>query len=616
MKMAFLGGISLASFLAGCHGETPETRDDANTTARAVCSAEQQVEAFQKMLQSPLLPARSLAGVDLTQGGTWRGLTLDDMEQTLCASTPRDIDDPELGLATWGLASASILDVEYDKATRRVRGWSMNPGYRGTITFKSRPRALADATRPNPFGEHTYAIGIGRPILRDGEPWTLRWDQSCTPTSTDACLQQQLTELFDAMMYTFAPELPSTQGNCVAEQKCLGSKTSGIGIFGARPIGTYLVIEDLAAAPSTPAYFYGFFRKNLPSSASDILLKLDDEGPVAIATGLGERATSCTMKLGQSFASFAQDCVQVMSDTAANEALRAKALGGATRAIAGVGGETRGTWRLDIEGVRPSFASERFDEREPTAGARATELVLDARAGNVKNDYAADTQTLTLAGSSAVYAEYARQVQSFLHAKMPADLPRFAIGAPECLRPANAPSTWAPALGCTGMEQIVLPGAPELVAAPALKALSAGPQRAARLGVRTVLKPGALDIAFCADPGTFAHCAGPDGSPNEFRGRLVDTMRHVQKVTGGIFGDEIVDVKVSARLFTKALVKYLRAAAQAPTDLSSPAFDALVPQDDEITVSEAGGVVTVRYLDRLELTMRGGTSEMTSIVFR
>jgi hypothetical protein len=594
MKTIWLCGVSVLSLLAGCSSESTGTNDAANTSARSVCSADQQVEAFQKMIKSPLFPARSIAGVDLTQGGSWRGLTLEDMEQTLCQSVPRDTGDPELAGAGWGLASNPMFEVDYDEVTHRVRNWTINAGYQGAIEFESRPRALGNPSSANPFGAHKYSIGLGRSILRDGQPWTLAWNQSCTPTSTGDCWQLQLTELYDAMMYTFAPELPSTQGNCVAEQKCLGSKAAGgLGLFGVRPLGTYVVIGDVAAAPSTPAFFYGFVMKNMPASTADLLLKLDDEGPIATASGLGDRGAACTMKLGQTFSSFLESCVQVMNEGAPNDALRKKLLGGSRQVMTSVGGVNRGTWLLDVAGARPSFLSERFDEREPSANARATELVLDLRAGGkVKNDYAGEV--LTLAGSSAVYAEYARLAQAFLQSKMHPSLPRFPIGAPECLRT-------EPALGCTGIEQIVLPGDPAAATDPALKRVSVGPQQAARLGIKTVLKPGSIRIAFCSDPGTFEHCAEDDGSGTGFGGRLVDTMKHVEKVMG-VEDEEIRDVKIYVQFFTKALVTYLRAGQ--------------APQDADITISENDEVLTAKYLDRLEIAMNKVTGEMTSMVLR
>jgi hypothetical protein len=603
MKKIWLCGV--LSLATGCAAESTQTNEAADTAAR-VCSGDEQVAAFQAMIKSPLVPGRAIGGVDLTQEGSWRGVKLEDMEQTLCQSSPRQIDDPGLTGAAWGLSANPIFEVDFDTATRRVKNWALNAGYQGTIDFRSRPHSLDYPGDGNPFGTHTYSIGLGRSILRDGQPWTLAWNQSCTPDSVGDCWQRQLTELYDGMLFTFAPELPSTQGNCVAEQKCLGSKAVGnIGIFGARPLGTYIVIGDLENAPSTPQYFYGFFSKNMPASTSDVLLKLDAEGPVATATRLGDRGASCTIKLGQPFASFVQDCVRVMNDGAQNDGLQKKALGGSTRVMSTFGGKTRGTWLLDIAGVRPSFASERFDEREPTAQARATELVLDLRAtGKVKNDYRGEI--LTLAGSSAVYAEYARQVQAFLHARMPAAYPRFPIGAPECLQE-------KPAFGCTGIEQIVLPGDPAAASDPGLRRVSVGPVQAGRLGLRTVLKPGFIRVAFCSDPGTFEHCAEDDGSGTGFGGRLVETMKHVEKVFGEV-DDETKDVKLYVRLFAKALVKYLRAAGQSPTDLS--AFDALTPADTEIAIAEAGEVLTATYLDRLEIKMNKVTGEMTSMVLR
>src|SRR6185369_16717988 len=135
----------------------------------------------------------------------------------------------------------------------------------------------------------------------------------------------------------FAPELRSTQKSCRAEGLCLArAMETGDGIFGARPLGIYLSVPDANApqpAASTPSYLYGFPLKMTPFSGANALLKLDDEGPQAIADNLGDHHSRCVMKLGMSFESFLHDCVEVVADPKENALLKQKVLGGATRTV-------------------------------------------------------------------------------------------------------------------------------------------------------------------------------------------------------------------------------------------------------------------------------------------
>lgn len=66
-------------------------------------------------------------------------------------------------------------------------------------------------------------------------------------------------------------------------------------------------------------------------------------------------------------------------------------------------------------------------------------LTIDIRSsGRVLNEYSADGATFTFAATGAVYREYARELQRRIHGLMSPELPRFGIGAPECLAEAGA----------------------------------------------------------------------------------------------------------------------------------------------------------------------------------
>ena len=604
----------LGSLSAACTSTADQTNSGAAADTSGTCSAEQQLDAYNRMITQPIVPPRMFAGVDIANGDDWKMLKVEDAEQTLCGGNvlpPVDPSDDTVETKGWGIAPNYQLQLMYNKTTRAVEQWQVFAGYKGTLDFASRPSALGDPSKPNPFGQHTYSIGVDRPILRDGQPFVINWNDFHQ-------LDDQATELFDAIMYTFAPELPSTQSHCKTAGLCraIGNNGDGTAGFGVRPLSVYIIVPDPTGAPSTPNSLYGFAVKSLPSSFAEMTLKLDGEGPVAVANGLGDHNSNCTMKLGMPLQSFLGDCVQVVSDAHQNDLLKRKALGNAKRVVTkSGGGQASGTWLLDAVGVHPDFDSERFDETAPAPTARATEITLDIRAsGKLRNEYSADGRTMTLAATSAIYAEYARTVQDFLHSKMDASLPRFPLGDAHCLLPAGADaSTWAPARGCTGMEQFFVPTAQE------------------RFGISSTLKPGNPFAYFCADPGVWSHCGDTicDDSGTHcvddklgLTGALWDSTRaHVVAVLGG--GNESAvpaearDTKTYLLLWAKALVKYLRAAAQAPADLSNPSFDAFTPADADITIEpQHDALVKVKYLDKLEVLLDYKLGNFERVTFR
>jgi hypothetical protein len=614
MKTTWMVCLTAVGVLGSLSAACTSTSDQASAGAAdtsGTCSPEQQLDAYNHMITQPIVPPRMVAGIDVANGDDWKGLKVEDAEQTLCGGTvipPGDGADSTVETKGWGVAPNYQVQLEYNKSTRAVDMWQINAGYKGTLDFKSRPHALGDPSKPNPFGQHTYSVGVDRPILRDGQPFVINWQNR-------AQLDAQSTELFDALMFTFAPQLPSTQASCKTNQLCRAISNNGDGTagFGARPLGVYLNIPDPINAGSTPNFLYGFPVKVMPFSYADMTLKIDAEGPVAVASGLGDKSSTCTMKLGMPLQSFLGDCVQVASDAHQNDLLKQELLGGAQRVVSSSGSQASGTWLLQDNGIHPNFDSERFDETSPAPTARATELTLDIRAsGKVRNDYSADGATVTLAGTTAVYAEYARTVQDFLHSKMDASLPQFPLGDAHCTLPADGDaSTWKPARGCTGMEQFTLP--------------------ASMFYMVSALKPGDPLAFFCADPGVFNHCGDPicDDTGNHcvddklgLSGALWDTTRaHVVAVLGG--GNEANvpadarDTKTYLLLWTKALVKYLRVAAQAPTDLSSPSFDSFTPADSDITIEpQSGNLVKVKYLNKLEMLLTYVDGNVETITFR
>jgi hypothetical protein len=611
MRSAFPAFVVAVAGLAACHGASDPAAESAQAdTSVGVCDPAHPDEAVSRLEGVKLVPPRLFGQVD-PAGGPWSDLVLDDMERVFCASDPISEDEQTI-TAGWGTAPDYAVSVQYFKNDHHINFLQLNAGYRGTLDFASRPSAFDDPTKPNPFGQHTYSIGVGREIQRDGQPFVLDWQDRQK-------LDAETTELFDALMFTFAPELSSTQKSCKLAGLCLsiGDDGDGGAEFGARPLGMYLHVATSTATPSVPDYLYAFPVKVTPFSITDSFLKVDAEGPVATAADIGSRHARCVMKLGMTFSSFLADCVDVQSDPQSNATFDKMILGSATRTVAPTGTPAlQAWWSLGVTGVHPDFASERFDEQAPPPNAAASGLVFDDRSsGRYLNDYSADGQTNTAAGSGAVYREYARLVQAFLHAQMDPALPRLPLGLPPCVLPSGANAAgWHPARGCTGIEQLVTPADPSTSTDPGVQRLSLGAAAAATAGVEGVFRPGEINVAFCPDPNDADHCN------TVFGGVFGDTRAQVIAVLGN--GDAsslpaaVRDRKAYVRLWAKALVKYLLAASQSPADLSDPKFDALTPADSDITIeSIQGEVLSVKYKDKLELQLNYLSSDVSRLIF-
>lgn len=512
------------------------------SSKQELCSGAVKQKVWADMVKQDIKPPRNIAGLDLAgkdENGKvlYTGLDFRDAEKVLCQSKSLAGDDTMLQ-AGWG--DANEVAVLYKIATNAIDTWYLNPGYTGKLKFKSRPTNLKDPSKPNPRGQHTYEIGVNVPIVRDGKNYPINWTQTCTtPTSdegtdTEECFEKQATELFDAMMYTFDPGLPSTQKSCVEAQTCLAKFfPDGEAIIGVRPLGIYIDIGSYflqQPAASTPRYLYGFYVKLMPFSASTMFLKLDQEGPTATAVGLGDKQKTCTQKLGMDFKTFVEDCVDVNAKPEDNAETRAKLFGGM--------GHDKEAFDFSIEGVNLDFVSSKIgesgmvgDDQLPDNNDHAHEFNMDIRAsGTVRNEFDESGKVETFGGTGAIYREYVRRVQNDIHAKLADYFP------PEPMRNNQCAEGWVkdgdsgncryqgfeigdlrcasatPARGCTGFENFVTPASHEVGPTEGVKRFSIG-VKAKALGYKTALKAGDPAAVFCNDPAPNASGAdvGEDG---------------------------------------------------------------------------------------------------------
>ena len=195
------------------HARNGFTENFNSTTKQEICSGPVKQKRWAEMVKAPIKPPRFIGGLDLAGGDAWTGLDFRDAEKVNCQSKSTGGDESTLA-AQWG--DAGEIEVTYKLSNNTIDFIQLNQGYRGTLDFESRPDAPG---APNPFGKHTYSIGVGVPVRRDGQPWEIKWS---SPT-----WNKQATELYDALMYTFSPTLPGDQVDCIKAATCLARQVGG-----------------------------------------------------------------------------------------------------------------------------------------------------------------------------------------------------------------------------------------------------------------------------------------------------------------------------------------------------------------------------------------------------
>lgn len=567
-----------------------------------ICTGNEKAKRWSKMINEDIKPPRFMAGLDFAGSDNWEGLDFELAEKTLCQADNQGADDAGSFYSSWGDAGEVL--VGYDINNHKVNFVQLNAGYKGTIKFESRP-----GTRFSADKIHKYEMGIGRQILRDGQPFQLNWEDSVK-------VAEEGTELYDAMMWTFAPELPSDTVNCRKSAKCrLAPDGAGGGGFGARGVGFYIHIPSLTKpqpVPSTPDYMYVFVVKQLPFSGAAMTLKLDQEGPTATAGLLGDRTpqADCKFKLGTKYADFKNNCVAVLADPKKNTTALNKFLGGHTH--------NDESYIFNVVGVNVDFGAANLppldiihDDWAPADNDVVSEYILDIRAnGPVTNDNNA-AGVVDLHGTGVIYREYARLVQEDLQRLLPAGTPKRTIGDPACLFPDPLPAgfdpySWVAPAGCTGLEGMLTPAKAD-TGNPNIDKLSIG-AAAQNLGYTTVLRPGDPAIAFCNDPSEtnpagFSYCGGP-ADPVGLQDTVWEgSFRRVLQVLGrgniNILPAEARDRRYYFKIWAEAYVKYLRAAHLNPTDLSKPEFDVWAADPESLFFDPVGrGNERWEYIDR------------------
>jgi hypothetical protein len=559
------------------------------TGATTVCSADLKRQRWGWMLQQPMIPPTTYAGLNMAKDDLWHGLKIEDAESAppdpnqpgggLCQSVPRGyVGGCPSGIGFcngnyWG--NNAEVNFYWNLATHLVDQITLNLGYQGAMTATSAAKCVQCG------GAHTYVIKIGDVVKKDGQPFLMDWGN--TPH-----LEQQITEIYNAMLYTFAPQagIPYVESpNCHADGNCLVFNAQGQTIFGVRPLAIYFQGNSGVPQPalSTPVQMYNFSTRFMPYSNIGQRLTLDANGPVAsgisrgalakgpcgtggaCATGQACGADSqchvlCQQKVGVSFADMKNNCIEVSGDTNIDTVNLNKVLYGLMHDFE--------HWTSSIMGVNQNFTSSVVaadpnrvvqDTDQPTDGDIAQDFTFDIRArGHAANDYNAKGQ-LDLRGSSMVYIEWVRlmlqDVNRIMNAAQPAGsapLPAHTLGDAACVNGKFGP-------GCSGLEGLIIPGG----ARGNFAWDGTDPGANWDQGIfyfASILKPGDIVGGFCVDPGAFTDCSATN-SPWDQAQKWV--LRRLGSGNLAVVPSELRDRRYYFKWFAIAYLKYMKAYSHA-----------------------------------------------------
>jgi hypothetical protein len=552
------------------------------TNAQEICTGEERAKRWAKMVQQPMCAPTTVAGINAVGGPgtnpneacpdpkltTWSGITIEQAERgytdALGVVHEGNCQSQSLGdqfgdgtlVNQWG--DNGEVWIKYIVSTHRVQWFSVFDGYLGKLEFHSRD------------GMHKFVLQINQKLQRDNADFLLDWDNAPE-------FKMKATEIADALFATFAPELPPEQvgtTSCFDSGHCTQTVFPDVAALRIWSLGMHLWISAPHAPQPTPSKFNRIdFRlpRILPFSFGDPTLKIDGEGPVAVATVPGK--PDCNIKLGVTYGDFLSQCVNVTGSMVGDAVNIAKLTGN-------IAHDTE-RYLFDVSGVDISFAAKALDpfdvlrdKSRPAPQDVVASVYMDAGTlGAFQNDLDPDTGVKDLHGAGIVYREYARLVQKRINddlkRKYGPSTPTHELGDPACLWPDDLtgfdPSSWHYAQNCTGFEGFVTPAPPTGNAQ--LDRISLG--RDARFVVGSLgLKPGKPLAAFCLDATGdintgYNYCGAADNYG--LQGGMWDTSYHrVVNVLG--HGDvlnlppEIQDRRFFWRQYVTALMKYLKVA--------------------------------------------------------
>jgi hypothetical protein len=417
------------------------------TNAVNVCNAAEQNVEWSKAFTAPIIPPFGVGGIDLSAGGTFTSVTIEDVingtsgQAKLCQGSPGACTDgsSDVGYA-WG--PSLQLNTCYDSATHQLTFFLMLPGYDGTLSFtlphlyNGQPVPLAvDST--GAAADLNYVWQVGQPIMVNGA--VLTGPNGSALWNSGGINDTVANQMYLGLMYTFQrtliavtnpttnpplTEMTDPNSDCLANAKCRTSINGDLsqGNFGARSVGMYFdAAESQSADPASaaePGDLYIFPVKFEPYSLAPYNEGLDAfaspnsdptllfngaaiYGPYSPAGVLSPPGTPqkpfCTLYMGESWGQFTNDCVNVSGNAGIDATSMAKLLGAQHH---------EAEWfQFSVVGVNQNFSADPAELtqngvpgvlqdslQQPADDDLATDFYVDVRSSGAKlNDQRGDS---------------------------------------------------------------------------------------------------------------------------------------------------------------------------------------------------------------------------------
>jgi hypothetical protein len=418
------------------------------TNSVNVCTAPQQAVQWATAFNAPMLPPFGVGGIDLSAGGTFAPVTIEDVingtggQPQLCQGQAAGTCADGTGNPAYQWGPSGQLYACYDAANHQLSFFGMDfsgPGYNGTLTF-SLPKTYGGTAVPLAVDNTTgmpadlnfiwqldgSGITVNGQVLKgSGQMGTAPlWSASGIDTTV-------ANQMYLGLMYTFQPTLisitnPNTNpplnemtdpnNNCLVTQKCRTSANpdGSAGNFGVRSVGIYfdaaLSNSPNAATAATPTDAYMYPVKFEPYSLSAYNEGLDTfvgtnadpnllyngapiygpYAPAGVLSPAGSPATPfCTIYMGESFGDFTKACVNVTGNSKIDGTSMAKLLGAQHH--------TNEWFQFSVVGVNQNFSADTAELTQngtlgvlqdsvttPNSDDVATDFIVDVRASGAK----------------------------------------------------------------------------------------------------------------------------------------------------------------------------------------------------------------------------------------
>jgi len=229
------------------------------------CSPSLLAQRWALMDRQPIVPLDYAGGLDLRSWLTGPGLTVSAAEEVNCQCAPLGDVFGQNGITTCAWGDNQEVLFTYFTSDDTAYLIYLQPGYTGAIGCNGNepPNSPPGGCKPLMSRDHThtYLIPIDSQIQKDGANFEIDW---LDPVNGVA----ELDELADALLATYAPQLPANT-TCLASGACVMGATGDVPYFGITALGIYISPSSQSAAQPVPSIMTNIQMYGPPPPATD-----------------------------------------------------------------------------------------------------------------------------------------------------------------------------------------------------------------------------------------------------------------------------------------------------------------------------------------------------------